>query len=243
MFSVRRFLHGFLSVLVWFVTATFCHSVHQFLLFLGSEFLLLLSFVFIPLTRPMMILISDLYYKTFRLFTFVHVLKYYTVNETIEYVFDIFSPLNIYAVPLTVVISICSNLITARVQKKDNRRLNGFPPKVFDDGVCAVCMLPHVDPSRPITCGYTFCYECLIRWCCIKITCPICSQVFTRLQRTSGDGKTQHILTVNQDFILDRIPVFDFDFARPDLMVELSSMFMSLSSLFGVIRMYREWAV
>jgi hypothetical protein len=50
-------------------------------------------------------------------------------------------------------------------------------------------------------------------------------------------------LTVNQDFILDRIPVFDFDFARPDLMVELSSMFMSLSSLFGVIRMYREWAV
>jgi hypothetical protein len=132
----------------------------------------------------------------------------------------------------------CKNFVPARVfSKKDDP----FPAlKIFDDGVCAVCMLPHVYPSRPIICGHTFCYKCLISWCCIKITCPICSQVFTRLQRTS-DGQTR-IITVNEDFLKEYIPFFNFNVVSLELMNELSYLFLCFNALNGFIRTYSKWS-
>jgi hypothetical protein len=153
-----------------------------------------------------MILVTSMYKKAWLVFSFVHVLKICLGNETIKYVFaNILPPLDIYGVHLFVGIFIFSNFVSARVlSKRDDR----FPPKIFDDGDCSVCMSPHVNPSRPITCGHTFCYECLISWCRIKITCPICKQVFTRLQRTSDDDGQTRIITINKDFLM---PFFDFD--------------------------------
>jgi hypothetical protein len=80
-------------------------------------------------------------------------------------------------------------------------------------------MLPHVNLSRP-TCGHTFCNDCLISWCRIKITFPLCSQVFTRLQRTS-DSQTR-IITVNKDLLLDTIPIFYYNVSRLELNFEHS---------------------
>jgi hypothetical protein len=51
---------------------------------------------------------------------------------------------------------------------------------VFDDGVCAICMGPHDNASRP-HCGHTFCFSCLWSWCRIKFACPIWA--YTKLCR------------------------------------------------------------
>ncbi len=62
--------------------------------------------------------------------------------------------------------SICTNLFPTRVLSK---KYDWLLPKIFYDFIGAVCMLPHVNLSRP-TCGHTFCYDCLISRCLIKIT-------------------------------------------------------------------------
>jgi hypothetical protein len=194
-----------------------------------------------------MILISDIYDEAFLVLIFVIVLKHSLKNETIEYVFDILPPLDIHVMHLYVVISICSNFIPARVLSENDDRQNGFPTKVFDDGVCAVCMLAHVNPSRP-TCGHTFCYECLISWCrtriafAFAITCPICSQVFTILQRTSDDDGQTRIITVNTElFLVGGMPFFDFGMTTLTLELIGDFFFMFLSSFnphIGFMRLY-----
>jgi hypothetical protein len=52
---------------------------------------------------------------------------------------------------------------------------------IFDDGVCAICMGPHDNASRP-HCGHTFCFSCLWSWCRIKFACPICQRPVTTIQ-------------------------------------------------------------
>jgi hypothetical protein len=243
MISVRRFLYRFLSVVMWIPMATFFHSVHQYkkssaLLILSEVFLLLLLYVFIPSTRRKMILISDIYDEAFLVLIFVIVLKHSLKNETIEYVFDILPPLDIHVMHLYVVISICWNFIPARVLSENDDRQNGFPAKVFDDGVCAVCMLAHVNPSRP-TCGHTFCFDCLISWCRIKIACPICSHVFARLQHTSDDDGQTRIITVDKYLLMDYMP-FDFGIATLTLksMWDFPVMFFSINTAFRYYAVY-----
>jgi hypothetical protein len=242
MFSVRRVLHGLVSVVSWILMASFGHSVHQqelsAMLTVSEVFVLLLVFVFIPSTRQKMILVSKMYDLVYSVFIFFNVLKLFLGNnETIKYVFDLFPPSNIYAVHLFVVISLCSNFVLAE----------RFPSKIFDDGDCAVCMSPHVNPSRP-TCGHTFCYECLISWCrtriafAFAITCPICSQVFTILQRTSDDDGQTRIITVNTElFLVDDMPFFDFGMTTLTLELIGDFFFMFLSSFnphIGFMRLY-----
>ncbi|EFX67101.1 hypothetical protein DAPPUDRAFT_331358 [Daphnia pulex] len=52
---------------------------------------------------------------------------------------------------------------------------------IFDDGVCAICMGPHDNASRP-HCGHTFCFSCLWSWCRIKFACPICQRPVTTIK-------------------------------------------------------------
>ena len=47
----------------------------------------------------------------------------------------------------------------------------------YDDGQCAICLLPHVYKSR-LLCGHVFCFKCLSNWCRVKFECPSCRRKF-----------------------------------------------------------------
>jgi hypothetical protein len=64
--------------------------------------------------------------------------------------------------------------------------------------------------------------------------------VFTRLQRTS-DGQTR-IITVNEDFLKEYIPFFNFNVVSLELMNELSHLFLCFNALNGFIRTYSKWS-
>ncbi len=74
--------------------------------------------------------------------------------------------------------------------------------KQFDDGECAICLNdPQVDKSSP-PCGHVFCYECLVRWCGMKLLCPICNQGFFKFRHDSGEKEYDavgHYLSLTND--------------------------------------------
>ncbi len=47
----------------------------------------------------------------------------------------------------------------------------------YDDGQCAICLLPHTNKSRLI-CGHVFCFKCILVWSRVKLECPMCKQRF-----------------------------------------------------------------
>ena len=47
----------------------------------------------------------------------------------------------------------------------------------YDDGQCAICLLPHVHKSR-LLCGHVYCFKCISNWCRVKFECPTCRQQF-----------------------------------------------------------------
>ena len=47
----------------------------------------------------------------------------------------------------------------------------------YDDGQCAICLLPHVHKSK-LLCGHVFCFKCLSNWCMVKFECPSCRRKF-----------------------------------------------------------------
>ena len=49
---------------------------------------------------------------------------------------------------------------------------------IYDDGRCAICLESHVIKSKP-ECGHVFCFQCLVKWCRVKLECPTCKQPFT----------------------------------------------------------------
>lgn len=60
----------------------------------------------------------------------------------------------------------------------ENPTADNMEQRNFDNGLCSICLGPHVNKSRP-PCGHVCCFECLVDWCKIKLECPTCKQPFT----------------------------------------------------------------
>lgn len=75
----------------------------------------------------------------------------------------------------------------------------------YDDGECAICMGLHVYKSR-IACGHFFCYECLSKWCIIKLECPMCKQDVNSFVTTDLPVSTLQNTSIGSSRFLSPLP-------------------------------------
>ncbi len=222
MISQKEFAFLVMKIFIWILTGTFWHGLcstmerHGVLLAWTFIWMILnLMFWFVPgirrEIRSAFAAYSWIYLVYFGIVSFLNGFSYFIqglhVLKVIKEIIILppFSPfhLHIYVLCEKVMqyvywkikeLIMTSNNAIAEIQIKE----------IFDDGLCAICMGPHENPSRP-HCGHTFCFECLRSWCLIKKACPLCSKPVTAIK---SEQQTQFVDDFSQ---ISDITLIQFD--------------------------------
>jgi hypothetical protein len=192
MIQISTFTLLVMKILISIIAGVFWHGLYEIVYefsWIGSMAYILalmtlgLTFIFIPLSRPVIRSVFDAYSWIFDF--------YFPIITSITCLTSLLLRLNIVEgitwslkSPYHIHVWFVCLLINENCFKKIksyymNRNLNQEAKEknaiIFDDGVCSICLGPHVNASRP-RCGHTYCYSCLWSWIQVKSTCPLCKE-------------------------------------------------------------------
>lgn len=186
-----------------------------------------LSFIFsfIPLSRPEIRSVFDAYSWIFGFY--LAIITFITCLTSLLQALNIVEGITLSQIssPYHIHIWFVCLLITENCFKKIklyymNRNVNQEAKKknaiIFDDGVCSICLEPHVNASRP-QCGHTFCYSCLWSWIRVNSSCPLCKEPITAYSAIKSEQKPKEDLRFN-------FPLFNFNVDEDELHQEILGM-------------------
>ena len=193
MISQKEFAFLVMKIFMWILTGAFWHGLYLWSStgLLASSIMLMilqLMFIYVPRIRPEIrsafAAYSWIYLVYFGIVSFLNGFSYFIqglhdlngIKEII--ILPPFSPFHLH---IYVFFEKVIQYVYWKIQKYYMTSYAETQREIFDDGVCAICMGPHDNPSRPHY-GHTFCFECLWSWCRIKMACPLCSRPVTAIK-------------------------------------------------------------